>query len=487
MNIMRSTNGYYNPNDHIQPSSQMKSLVVSKNNDLPSWLEHDHVNHKVTETTTKPTTNRNRFYNKMMQNTERLQSDANRECPTSSIATTTSKKNHKTKLEPATDAPPTRRSLSGMFAKTKTPSSPSLTKTPSSLSLLGGRRRFSSSSSNNNRSLSKIIPLGSTHNDDHFNNDNTNTTVEDSSDPFASFYFEQNNQQKQQVMEHRQDLQTAPKVNYSNERRTSTSMDYETESSSSFNNNKMDTMVIDPVMISTVPLRGINCTSGIVSEKIVNSSKPTKPITLGKVVLHEFKNMSGYSNTLKSFKSDHNRNHVMIAYVIRDPGCHRCRHYGVQLTELIQQETNVGCIGILKDTHVSNRLTYHDKILQMYDESFRYPYYKDLLSTKVHNSRRNRSLSSSTNGSLGGTSSSVYHVLGEHQNISSSIEEALGGILVFDKDGMLRYTHHEVYGQEKLDINTIRQAIYHARQPRPTTPIVIDNDTTTSFFFNGLL
>jgi hypothetical protein len=191
----------------------------------------------------------------------------------------------------------------------------------------------------------------------------------------------------------------------------------------------------------------------------------------------------------------------MLVYVIRNPGCRYCFNYGIQLTELTSQFKNVACLGIVKDTHISNR-SYHTALLQMYQESFSYPYYKDTMLKRLGSVCRH-------GGGSGRPVSSIYEILGNRTTSSSSAsfrwkkiknayvkggntnndddvhsslslaEQVLGGILIFDNDGILRHMYQEIYQEEMLDFNALREAIQLAQLERSCVLSWNVDDTST--------
>jgi hypothetical protein len=246
--------------------------------------------------------------------------------------------------------------------------------------------------------------------------------------------------------------------------------------------------------IGKILVSPIDCRFGFVSDKISTASTNSY-CTLRRAILRELNSKFGRrrNSTNQTSHLQHtsyaNNDLVMIVYVIRNPGCQFCYQYGIQLTTLAKQFQNVTCIGVIKDIHIKKK-SHHNDILDLYHEAFTYPYYRDTMSTDHVSGGRRKS------GNHTSVTSSVYETLGNRVVSSSGIvtrknsrsgfinEQVLGGVMIFDKDAILRYTYHEIYHEEQLDIDVLRQAIHHAQRqwsfllPRSLNNEVRTNDTS---------
>jgi AhpC/TSA antioxidant enzyme len=148
---------------------------------------------------------------------------------------------------------------------------------------------------------------------------------------------------------------------------------------------------------------------------------------------------------------------VMLVFAIRRPGCASCRLNGRILTDIAQKE-KVGCVGIIKETGVADA-----NLIGLYESYFRHPIYKDE-KWRVYEAMGSRKMS-------------VFKLVGKLPKLSSiynkhKIENipfggdllTQGGVLVFDRDGNLRYTFYERYG-EFFDEAVLIQVIEESKKP----------------------
>jgi AhpC/TSA antioxidant enzyme len=148
---------------------------------------------------------------------------------------------------------------------------------------------------------------------------------------------------------------------------------------------------------------------------------------------------------------------VMVVFAIRRPGCASCRLNGRILTNVLAEE-NIGCIGIIKETNVDNKA-----LVDLYSNYFRHPIYKDE-KWRIYDAMGNRRIP-------------VWKFLALYPKLTTLYKKekvenvpfggdlfTQGGILVFDKDGNLRYTYYEKYG-EYFDPEHIKKVIEDAKQP----------------------
>ena len=195
----------------------------------------------------------------------------------------------------------------------------------------------------------------------------------------------------------------------------------------------------DPNVVSKVPLIPVNCSFGIVTEL------PAKKKSLREAVIKERKKLGCRD--------------VMIVFAIRRPGCGACRENGRIISELAEEE-NVGCLGIIKHINVDN-----NALMDFYQEYFRHPIYKDE-QWKVYHALGNRKIAAWKYIAFL-PKLTIRYRRKKIENVPFGGDLfTQGGVLVFDKEGNLRFTYHERYG-EPFDVKLLKDAIDFARNKAP--------------------
>lgn len=149
---------------------------------------------------------------------------------------------------------------------------------------------------------------------------------------------------------------------------------------------------------------------------------------------------------------------VSLAFVVRRPGWVLCREHGQQLSELVASfhKDTVSLWGIVKETNVDDA-----GLADFYHDYFTFSLYRDV-NLQVYKSLGNRKLSLHTwnpwklwRG---------YRELSKRLNkkgLSGNLKgEGIvqGGVLVFDKQGILRFAYQEETGSE-LQMDEVQEAI----------------------------
>ena len=193
------------------------------------------------------------------------------------------------------------------------------------------------------------------------------------------------------------------------------------------------------VSINKVTLIPLNCSFGVVTKKDTR-------VFLEDAVKSERKKEKGT---------------VTIVFAVRRPGCGGCREHGLQLKNLWEQEKKlqgVALMGIVKESGVDDAA-----LLEFNSKYFPFPLYQDS-EWKVYKA-------------LGGRKITTLHLLrGFFSSLRRHKENKIqtkmgpgdgfvqGGILVFDKNGELRYVEHEIYGK-LFDLEALVTAAEEARTP----------------------
>lgn len=184
--------------------------------------------------------------------------------------------------------------------------------------------------------------------------------------------------------------------------------------------------------LSLVPL---NCSFGVVSEK-----DDTK-VSLRKMLRMERK------------KTNSN---VMILFAVRRAGCPACREHALQLSEFAAKDGKIALAATVKETGADDQ-----DILDFYEKYFHHSIYKDP-NWGIYKAMGARKISGF--GLIRGIMNSLNRY--KQKNIDYTMGKSdgwmQGGLLVFDKDGNLRYAYEENFGEE-LDLDLLSAAVAEAR------------------------
>jgi hypothetical protein len=220
---------------------------------------------------------------------------------------------------------------------------------------------------------------------------------------------------------------------------------------SSSTNKLEESLRLSAPLLYKIPLVPVNCSFGIVTEK------EDKKIPLQTMTRREIR-VSGAD--------------VTVLFAIRRPGCGACREHGLQLTELAKQE-KVCVVGAIKETGVDNAA-----LVDFYDTYFHFPIYKDTQWQIYH--------------AMGGRKISTWNLLKNAIKLNKRYNKknivnvpfggdiwTQGGVLIFDKHGVLRSCFYETFGDE-FDTNELRQAIQEARRDPPSSADFSNSSTEYS-------
>jgi hypothetical protein len=149
---------------------------------------------------------------------------------------------------------------------------------------------------------------------------------------------------------------------------------------------------------------------------------------------------------------------VTVLFAVRRPGCGACRGHGRQLTELARLE-NVSLVGAIKETGVND-----PALLEFYNEYFKFPIYKDE-KWNVYTAMGGRKISIRTFLANGNRMRKLFNKNQIKNAAFGGDAWTQGGVLIFDKEGDLRYCHYENYGED-FNLEELRAAVKAARFPR---------------------
>ena len=146
-----------------------------------------------------------------------------------------------------------------------------------------------------------------------------------------------------------------------------------------------------------------------------------------------------------------------VCFVIRKPGCIICKEQGQILSNMISSFSNnkVTAWAVIKEINVDN-----DRLLEMYQKHFNYPFFLDS-KKKMYKALGNRKpnffkVLLRMKQSLKRIKSQK-HIEGTIFSPGEGI--TLGGILIFDEEGQIRYAFHEKSGGTEFPIDQIRAAL----------------------------
>jgi AhpC/TSA antioxidant enzyme len=198
---------------------------------------------------------------------------------------------------------------------------------------------------------------------------------------------------------------------------------------------------VDPEMLYRIPCIPVHCGFGVVQVK------PDDTLPLRNMIQKQRRSVGGK---------------LTVLFAIRRPGCGSCREHGRQLTQLDQLERDVSFVGAIKETGVNDQA-----LLDFYQQYFRFPIVVDK-KWEIFKA-------------MGGRTIGLWPALTSYVRLNRRYKSegipnvqggdiwTQGGVLVFDKDGNLRHTYYETYG-EPLDLNVLHAAIREARSPLPGRP-----------------
>lgn len=151
-------------------------------------------------------------------------------------------------------------------------------------------------------------------------------------------------------------------------------------------------------------------------------------------------------------------NAVNVLFAIRRPGCGQCREHGMQLAEICKNNPAVTLTGVLKET-----IGIHQSIFDFYSKYFTFPLYKDE-GWNLYHTIGNKKLSLFKMVSKAPALEVRYAKKGIRNMPVGGDWFTQGGVLIFDKQGKLRFVYYETYGKP-LDVEAIQWAIEQANKP----------------------
>lgn len=190
-----------------------------------------------------------------------------------------------------------------------------------------------------------------------------------------------------------------------------------------------------------VPIQRLDCTFSVVTKQA------------------KFPIKEAMEREARSQKAD-----VMILLATRRPGWGNCREHGEQLSQLAAaknaktgRSSRIGLVGVVKEAGDDNA-----NIAEFSEQHFKnYPVYMDE-KWYIYKALGKRTLSLET------LKAGVQRHLPRYKrkNIPMRFEGGdryvMGGVLIFDRRGNLRFAYEEAYGEE-LDMDVIREAIAEIR------------------------
>ncbi|CAB9511934.1 family with sequence similarity 213, member [Seminavis robusta] len=184
-------------------------------------------------------------------------------------------------------------------------------------------------------------------------------------------------------------------------------------------------------------------------------SVPLVPVEFGsdngKVVpLMECK--SSLSSVLES-QAGRPNGQVTAVFCIRREGCGSCRDHGNQLKELYEQFPHLNLFGVIKNAPIKNDAA----LSEFYSKHFPFPIYRDD-QWDTFKFLGNRNLSIWKTLKCGKKLTKRYSDCKIKNALIGGDHFTQGGILLFDKNGMLRYVYYERYG-DRLDVDALKWAI----------------------------
>ncbi|KAG7342960.1 AhpC/TSA antioxidant enzyme [Nitzschia inconspicua] len=147
-----------------------------------------------------------------------------------------------------------------------------------------------------------------------------------------------------------------------------------------------------------------------------------------------------------------------VAFIVKRPGCIICKEQGLMLQELVQSfpENRIAAWAVVKEIDVDN-----EGLAALYQNYFRFPFFLDkkmklykAMGKNVinpfkffYNIRKNGARKRIDDKGIEGT------FIGKGEGL------ILGGVLIFDAKGNIRYAYQEKSGAEELPIEEFRCAL----------------------------
>jgi hypothetical protein len=144
-----------------------------------------------------------------------------------------------------------------------------------------------------------------------------------------------------------------------------------------------------------------------------------------------------------------------VCFVVKRPGCVLCFEQGAALSALISEFADhlVGAWAVVKEINVDN-----DGLLSLYQNYFRFPFFRDE-KFALYSALGDRRVNIFQNPLKILSIKKRLKKKGIEGNIIGKGEGMiLGGVIIFDREGRIRYAHQEKFTRE-LPVDEIRSAI----------------------------
>ena len=190
-------------------------------------------------------------------------------------------------------------------------------------------------------------------------------------------------------------------------------------------------------------------------------------------VREENYNMSIHKANRKAFKESsivtgNGKANASICFVVRKPGCIICHEQGMILTELVESfsENQVAAWAVVKEINVDN-----EGLLSLYQNYFNFPFFLDS-KMKLYKALGLRKLNLFKALKIGKLTKKRILNRGIQGTFFTKGEGLiLGGVIIFDSKGEIKYAFEEKSGGQELPIQRIKDALHD---------VINNNDSTTS-------
>ncbi|KAG7371988.1 AhpC/TSA antioxidant enzyme [Nitzschia inconspicua] len=147
-----------------------------------------------------------------------------------------------------------------------------------------------------------------------------------------------------------------------------------------------------------------------------------------------------------------------VAFIVKRPGCIICKEQGLMLQELVQSfpENRVAAWAVVKEIDVDN-----DGLTALYQNFFRFPFFLDK-KMKLYKAMGKNIINPFKffyNISKNGARKRIADKGIEGTFIGKGEGLILGGVLIFDAKGTIRYAYQEKSAAEELPIEEFRCAL----------------------------
>lgn len=146
-----------------------------------------------------------------------------------------------------------------------------------------------------------------------------------------------------------------------------------------------------------------------------------------------------------------------VCFIVKRPGCLICKEQGMMLQELVESfsEDQVAAWAVVKEINVDN-----EGLLELYQDYFSFPFFLDK-KMKIYKAMGKKLVNpfKFLNNVKNGARERIARKGIEGTFIGKGEGLILGGVLIFDAKGNIRYAYQEKSGAEELPVEELRSVL----------------------------